>query len=275
MDVGDSRARRTVSIRVPAFGTLARSPPAHQYSKLSRACTVAHMVVSLHMGWRHVLFANWPVDPELVGSHLPEPLTVDTYDGNAWLSVVPFTNVDIRPRIAPAGTGLPLPELNLRTYVTHDGTPGVYFFSLDAQGLLAVLGARVFHHLPYYYAGVDIAETDGRVTFESRRRHPGARPVHVTATYEPTGSGERAEAGSLRHFLTARYRYYTESPDGTLRYAAIDHDPWPLFDVDVELDADALFRANGFAPPDTDPVHCYSPGVETIASPSKRVSDGG
>ena len=106
------------------------------------------MVTALHMGWRHVLFANWPIDPEILDAHLPSALSVDTYDGDAWLSVVPFTNVDVRPTWVPEGWGFPLPELNLRTYVTHDGHNGVYFFSLDSQGIFGVVGARLFHHLP-------------------------------------------------------------------------------------------------------------------------------
>ncbi len=230
------------------------------------------MVVSLHMGWRHVLFANWPVEPAIVESHLPDALELDTFDGEAWLSVVPFTNVDVRPRVFPAGTGLRLPELNLRTYVVHDDVPGVYFFSLDAEGILAVLGARLFHHLPYYYAAIDLVEDDGEIQFTSRRRHPGARPVHLRARYEPTGERFHAEPGTRAHFLTERYRYYTEDLDGRVRFATIDHEPWPLSDVDVEIDTDELFRANGFASPDTEPHHLYSPGVETVASESRLAS---
>lgn len=229
------------------------------------------MVVSLHMGWRHVLFANWPVDPALVDAHLPEALSVDTHAGDAWLSVVPFTNVDVRPRALPAGLGVALPELNLRTYVTHDGKRGVYFFSLDAEGIVGVLGARLFHYLPYYYARIDLVEEDDRVRFTSRRRHPGARPVRFAATYGPSGRRDDAEREPLDRFLTERYRYYTEATDGSLRYAAIRHEPWPLYDAEVEITENALFEANGFATPETDPIHLYSPGVETIASENRLV----
>jgi len=245
------------------------------------------MPVPLHMGWRHVLFANWPVSPALVAAHLPDRLDVDTFDGDAWLSVVPFTNVDVRPTWWPAGWGLPLPELNLRTYVTHDGIDGVYFFSLDAQGVLGVVGARLFHHLPYYYARIDLevvgsgvvsgvgsgaeegAGTGPTIRFESRRLHPGARPVHYRATYGPTGERFYAEPGSLDAFLTERYRYYTESQDGVRRYASIDHEPWPLYEATVEEAENTLFVANGFARPDGEPVLRYSPGVDTTASPSR------
>ena len=229
------------------------------------------MVVSLHMGWRHVLFANWPVEPHLIEPHLPTQLTLDTYDGRGWLSVVPFTNVDVRPRFLPVGTGIPLPELNLRTYVTYEGTPGVYFFSLDADGILAVIGARLFHHLPYYYASIDLTVESDRIRFTCRRNHPGGRPVEFEATYGASGDKKYAETGTVSHFLTERYRYYAEAPDGSIRYADIDHEPWPLYDALLTIETNTLFRANGFATPTTDPIHLYSPGVETIASASKRV----
>ncbi|APW96787.1 hypothetical protein CHINAEXTREME_02935 [Halobiforma lacisalsi AJ5] len=227
------------------------------------------MVVSLSMGWRRLLFANWPLEPNRVRPHLPQRLSVDTHDGKAWLSVVPFTNVDVRPRALPSGTGVALPELNLRTYVSYEGHPGVYFFSLDADGLAAVLGARLFHHLPYYYADIDLAADDGAVRFTSRRRHRGARSVRFDATYGPTGSRYYADHGSLEGFLTERYRYYTEAPDGSIRYADVSHEPWPLYDAEVSFRENTLFAANGFDRPETEPVHLYSPGVDTIASGSK------
>lgn len=144
------------------------------------------MVAPLEMGWRHLLFENWPVDPELMDAHLPESLSADRHDGSAWLSVIPFTNVAVRPKGVPRPLGVRLPEINVRTYVTHDGVPSVYFFSLDAQGLASVTGARLFHHLPYYYARIALEMADGRVQFESQRRHPGARPGRYEATYWPT-----------------------------------------------------------------------------------------
>jgi uncharacterized protein YqjF (DUF2071 family) len=88
------------------------------------------MVVPLEMGWRHLLFGNWPVERDVL-----EPrsglLTLDEFDGTAWLSVIPFINVAVRPAGLPECVGIQLPELNLRTYVTRDGTPGIYFFSLE------------------------------------------------------------------------------------------------------------------------------------------------
>ncbi|RBI64500.1 DUF2071 domain-containing protein [halophilic archaeon] len=229
------------------------------------------MLPSLHLDWRHVLFANWSVDPELVARKVPDALDVQTRDGQAWLSVVPFTNVNVRPRLTPKRLGRRLPELNLRTYVTFDGEPGIYFFSLDADGVLSVLGARLFHHLPYYFADIDLSVADGQVRFESRRRHPGSRPVRVSATYRPTGERFRSEPGSLAEFLTERHCLFTEAQDGSIRYTTVAHERWPLYDAEATVDAEDLFRANGFDRPAGDAVFYYSPGVDTLASPSRRL----
>jgi len=228
------------------------------------------MVLPLAMGWRRLLFDNWPVAPDVVAAHLPDALDVDVYDGAAWLSVVPFTNVDVRPAGLPAAAGFDLPELNLRTYVTADGEPGVYFFSLDAAGVFGVLGARVFHHLPYYYASIRLDVTDGQVSFESRRRHPGARPVAYRATYAPAGPELAVDPGSRAAFLTERYRYYTEDRAGRLRYADVRHEPWTLHPARASVAENSLFRADGFADPTGEPVRYYSPGLDVVASESRR-----
>ncbi|MFB6195301.1 MAG: YqjF family protein [Haloplanus sp.] len=228
------------------------------------------MVLPLKMGWRHLLFANWPVDAAVLDAHLPSPLTVDEHDGTGWLSVVPFTNVAVRPRGLPEPFGVRLPELNLRTYVTCDGEPGVYFFSLDAQGVASVLGARVFHHLPYYYARVSLDWDGDRVRFRSRRRHPGARPADYRATYWPTGESFSAHEDALAAFLVERYRFYTQASDGTLRYSDIDHDPWTLYPAAADVETNTLFGANGFRRPEADPTYYYSPGLDVTASRSRR-----
>ncbi|WP_227132645.1 YqjF family protein [Halorubellus salinus] len=240
------------------------------------------------MGWRNLAFLNYPVEPAVVDERLPDALAVDTYDGDAWLSVVPFTNVAVRPKGLPRQLGFALPELNLRTYVRRTeedggGAPGVYFYSLDADGDLGVAAARAFHHLPYYRANISLDEADGGgVHFASRRTHPGARPVNFDATYRPTSEpaaglgGDPEDAldarpGTLAEFLTERYRYYTETPGGELRSAGIQHPRWPLATVEVDVRENQVFEANGFPVPDREGPHYYSPGVDVTATGSRRV----
>jgi hypothetical protein len=228
------------------------------------------MSFPIEMRWRDVLFENWPVDPAEVAARLPDALDVDTFRGDAWLSVVPFVNDAVRPRGLPASLGLELPELNLRTYVTCDGHPGVYFFSLDAEGVLGVVGARVFNHLPYYYARIHAERVGDRVWFESHRRHPGARPAAYVASYGPDGDRFRAPEDDLARFLTERYRYYTVAGDGTVRYANVDHDPWTLAPAVADVDEETLFGANGFGTPAGRPVRYYSGDLAVSATASRR-----
>jgi len=230
----------------------------------------------LAMGWRHLLFENWRIDPEAVRERIPDALTVDEYDGSAWLSVIPFTNVHVRPRGLPRRLGLPLPEINLRTYVTHDGEPGIYFFSLDAEGVTSVLGARLFHHLPYYYARISMRESDdGGIRFESQRWHPGDRPVAYEATYHPTDASFQATEDPKAAFLAERYRFYTQAPDGSLRYTDVDHEPWTLRPATADVETNTVLSANGFERPDADPVYYYGAGVDVTASTSRRRASGG
>ncbi|PSQ18130.1 hypothetical protein BRD00_05775 [Halobacteriales archaeon QS_8_69_26] len=228
------------------------------------------MVVPLAMGWRHLLFENWPVDPDVVDAHLPDSLPVDTYDGQAWLSVVPFTNVAVRPEGLPRSLGVRLPEINLRTYVDRGDRPSVYFFNLDAEGVASVLGARLFHHLPYYYARISLEWTGEAVEFASRRLHPGDRPARYEATYRPAGEPFDSSEDPLARFLVERYRFYTEAQDGSVRYTDVKHQPWTLYPAEADVLTNTILSANGFEEPAADPVYYCSPGLDVVASRSKR-----
>ncbi|RQG87143.1 DUF2071 domain-containing protein [Natrarchaeobius halalkaliphilus] len=222
------------------------------------------------MGWRHLLFENWPVDPDVVSPHVPDALELEEHDGSAWLSVVPFTNVAVRPTGVPRSFGIRLPELNLRTYVTRGGVPSVYFFSLDAQGVSSVIGARLFYHLPYYYARISLSPEDDRIRFKSRRRHPGARPACYEGTYRPSGEPFSAPDDPLGEFLVERYRFYTQAQDGSIRYTDVDHEPWTLYPAEAEIETNTLLSAHGFERPAADPVYHYSPGLDVTTSRSER-----
>jgi uncharacterized protein len=228
------------------------------------------MVLPVAMGWRQLLFANWPVDPDVVDASLPDGLVADTYDGRAWLSVVPYLNVDVRPRGLPALAGFELPELNLRTYVRCDGEPGIYFYSLDAGGVLGVVAARLAHRLPYYNASIEMTVAGERITFRSERRHLGAPAAAFAATYEPVGESFVPEPGSLAAFLTERYRYYVPGHRGGLRYADIAHERWSLRPATVAVEENDLFEANGFDSPNGFPVCYYGAGVDIVSSRNRR-----
>jgi len=225
----------------------------------------------LSMRWDDLLFAHWPVDPEVVEPTLPDGLDVDTRDGDAYLGVVGFQMASIRPRGVPVG--LSFPELNLRTYVRADDGPGVYFYNLDAADRVGVPIARTLFKLPYYRAEMRMTARGDRVDFRSRRTHRGVPPARFDATYQPTGTPTTADPDSLVAFLTERYRFYTESERGHIYRGDIEHPPWRVCDATLDCRENTLFEANGFDRPDGVPLVHYSPGSDVTAGLIHRVDD--
>jgi len=225
----------------------------------------------LRMSWRDVGFFHWPVEPDLIAATLPEGLAVDSYDGEAWLGVVPFEMDDIRPRGSPIGRSFG--ELNLRTYVTDGTTPGVYFYNLDADDRLSVGLARTLFELPYYRAKMRLRRNGDGIEFRSRRTDERAPPADFDAAYGPAGTAgtHQPEPGSLEAFLVERYRFYVADEDGAIYYADIDHEPWQLQSGHVTLRENGLFEANGFDEPSGEPVVYYSPGLDVTAGRLHRL----
>ena len=155
--------------------------------------------------WSNLLFAHWPVDAGRLRALVPSPLSLDMFDGTAWISLTPFFLSHLRLRgFPPVPLVSAFPELNVRTYVTVGDKPGVYFFSLDAGSVLAVAGARTFYRLPYYRARMLVQKVGESFHYVSHRTHGGAPTADFVATYRPTGDAARSTPGSLDHFLTER-----------------------------------------------------------------------
>ena len=153
---------------------------------------------------------------------------------------------NVTPRGIPPLPGLhAFPELNLRTYVTAGGKPGVWFFSLDAGQKLAVRMARRFFHLPYYDAKFDIAVQDEKVAYKSVRTHKGAAAAQFSATYRAAGPIYEAEPGTLDAWLTDRYCLYSADRAGNVYRGEIDHPPWPLQNAEATIDTNTLGGALG------------------------------
>src|SRR5215204_5503472 len=134
----------------------------------------------MYQSWGDLLFMHWPVPAQSLRPLIPEPLAIDTHDGVAWIGITPFTMWGIRPVFAPALPRLSEShELNVRTYVHLDGVPGVWFFSLDASNTIAVLGARLAFHLPYFKAHMRLERRGRAICFTSRRTHRRAAAGRV------------------------------------------------------------------------------------------------
>jgi uncharacterized protein YqjF (DUF2071 family) len=211
--------------------------------------------------WNDLLFAHWPIAVEAMAPLLPAGLEVDSFDGYAWAGVVPFWMDRVRTRavaercVTVPGTG-EFCELNLRTYVRSKvtGLRGVYFFSLDAASVLAVLGARTLFHLPYFLASMQRKTApDGAIEYTSRRLLSG-RSVRFEASYRRLGKvAEPGVDGTLEHFLTERYCLFTPH-GGRVLVGHIHHLPWPLESAEAEIRINELPAAHGIVLPNQAPV---------------------
>jgi uncharacterized protein YqjF (DUF2071 family) len=207
--------------------------------------------------WQNLTFLHWRYQPEIVQRLLPRQLKVDTFDGSAWVGLVPFMLCGLRVPFTPATPWISrFPETNVRTYVKGpDGGRGVWFFTLEADRLLAVLGARVFYHLPYRWATMQVRQRNEQVTEYWSRRKP---PFGQAYTDLAIARGERMVSGPLEHFLTAQFRLYTRFGQ-RIAYASIEHQPWSLSSGRVlRLEQDLVERC-GLPSPTGEPIVHFSP----------------
>jgi uncharacterized protein len=226
--------------------------------------------------WRKLLFAHWPIPVEVLQPHVPRGLALDTFDGQAWVGVVPFLMDSVRFRGTP---GIPsttrFAELNVRTYVTRDAKPGVYFFSLDADSRLAVLGARLLYALPYHRARFAVSTERDTVHYRCERLEGAssvAAPAAFEARYQPAGPVHVAAAGSLEDWLTARYCLYTVRGRQVLR-GEIHHAPWPLQSAKADITHNTMAAPSGLTLADVTPLLHYSERLEVLVWPLRAVAE--
>ena len=191
--------------------------------------------------WEDLLFAHWPVALERLRPLVPRPLPIDLHEGTAWIGLTAFVVRGLRLHWAPPLPGSSsFPELNVRTYVTIGGRPGVYFFSLDAASLAAVVGARLTYWLPYFVARMSARRTSTGIAYSSDRTAPSAAPAALCVEYGPMGAGFHVEPASLDHFLTERYCLYTAPLRRRVYRADIHHPPWLLHRAWARLDRNTI-----------------------------------
>jgi len=195
----------------------------------------------MEQGWYDLLFAHWEVPLETVRSLVPPSLELDTYNGRPWVSIAAFL-LKMRPRGLPGlGRLWSFPELNFRTYVVHEGKPGIFFFSLDAASLTAVIGARMAYRLPYFHARMAIDRDDRVITYRSARIRTSAT---FSASYQATSGVFHAAPGTLSHWLAERYCLYA-ADQRRVYTGEIHHPPWPLQNAQVEITENTLPDAYG------------------------------
>jgi uncharacterized protein YqjF (DUF2071 family) len=217
--------------------------------------------------WHDLLFAHWPLPHAVMRPVVPAQLTLDTFDGQCWVGVIPFHMSGIRGRTLPLLPGLSsFPELNVRTYVTYGGKPGVYFFSLDAANLPAVWAARRFYHLPYFHAAMSSNELGGTIHYRSRRFRGAAE---FRGSYRPTSAIRMREKDSIDTWLTERYCLYTTHRSQVYR-GEIHHQPWPLQDAAAEFELNTVAAAAGIPLPGTAPLLHFAHRLEVLIWPLRR-----
>jgi len=219
--------------------------------------------------WHDLLFAHWPIKPEILRPLVPAELPLDEYDGQCWVGVVPFRMSGVRLRATPAMPGLSaFPELNVRTYVRVQDRPGVYFFSLDATNWPAVKAARAFYRLPYFHARMNCREVNGEIIYRSRRLRNEAE---LRSRYRPVSSVQFAQPGTLKHWLTERYCLYTVRNQRVYR-ADVHHQPWPLQDAEAQIETNSMAKAAGIELPTIDPLLYFARKLEVIVWPLHPVA---
>lgn len=213
--------------------------------------------------WRSLVFLHWEVPASAVAALIPPELTVDTFEGRAYVGVVPFTMRDVSPWWSPSVPGISnFHELNVRTYVHYKGRdPGVWFFSLDAAATIAVLIARAGWSLPYFRASMRLDISGSDVHYKSRRLWPGPKPAELECKYSIGESIGGAEPGTFEHFLAERYILFARSGRG-LRIGRVHHKPYPLRRASVGELKQSMVSAAGLPEPAGAPHVLYSPGVD-------------
>jgi hypothetical protein len=245
--------------------------------------------VVMKQRWAELGFLHWALPPPEVAPILPSGLTLDTFQGKAYVGLVPFTVTGARLPFTPA---LPFVsdfhEVNVRTYVHLRGRdPGVWFFSLDAASAPAVAVARLWFKLPYQYARMRLERSGDRargetsepghgrtreIRYFSERIGPGRVPATCALVYGPGGPERQARPGTLAHFLVERYVLYAEH-SGRLYRARVHHPPYPVQDGFVGHIEESLVQAAGLRRPDEAPLVHYAREVRVEVFPLRRVGD--
>ncbi len=231
----------------------------------------------MYQSWRHLLFLHWEVPVEALARLLPPGLTIDTYDGKAYVGLVPFTMRGVRPRGLPAVSWLSnFHETNVRTYVrVGNADPGVWFFSLEAANRIAVTLARTFFHLPYFHARMSLTtDSSGQITYSSTRCVSSVNPPFTRVRARPIEGVAPCIQGTLEHFLIERYILYA-GHGGRLSRGRVHHSSYPVQHAELFGLEENLLESMTIVRPDLRPLVHYASGVDVEIFPLEKLNISG
>lgn len=219
--------------------------------------------------WQSVCFMHYPIDMHKLSPHVPDGLSIDTYNGQAWISLLPMHMVNLHLHDTPAVPGTSdFPEINLRTYVKVNDRPGVYFFSIDAESYLGSWVAKFLFHLPYVDAKMKIRKDGGRVSMQSDRpKSKKFKAARFSGWFEPYGPLKKAEEGSLEFFLAERYTAFSADVEGRLYRGDLVHQPWEIRDAKFHIEENTILEAAGLDVGGAVPQVHFSPGTDSFIWP--------
>ncbi|MFD2371554.1 YqjF family protein [Brevibacillus sp. GCM10020057] len=226
--------------------------------------------------WEHLLFAHWPVPCDLLRPLIPAEIEVDTFDGQAWISIIPFLLTGVRIRFTPR---IPFthtfPEINVRTYVKAGGKSGIYFLSLDAANPLMTTIAKKWYRLPYHPATMQFRHRGEEIDVQSRRWRSPLATGRFSAVYRPDSAMFMPRPGSLEHWLTERYTLFCQCARSKKIYGAdVYHEPWKLQKAAVTFRENTMTH-NFFSLAGYPPLCLYARGVQSIIWPIREAQKRG
>ena len=176
--------------------------------------------------WHNTVFFHWKVPRILLEEYIPKGLELDTHHNIAWISLVAFEVKNMRMRNLPV---LPyishFHEINIRTYVTRDGIPGIYLFSIETDKLIEVLFSRLLIGLPYKKSMIKRTE-------RSLLAQNGVLNSYLNI--EVKNKASVLEKTDLDFWLSERHALYENCNEKMYRFD-VHHPEWNLYNLNAKI----------------------------------------
>ena len=223
----------------------------------------------MHQTWENLLFMHWPIDFDHLRSLVPPELEIDTFEGQAYVTMIPMHMNNIHLHDLPAVPGTrEFPEINLRTYVRMNDEPGIFFFTIDSGSSFASWVARHTFFLPYIYSKMSFREESDGFHLESKRPNSHhAKKAEFSGSYHPVGEEYQTREGTLEHFLVERYAMYDKGPGGDFFKGNVQHPPWRIQKAEANIEINTVPEAAGIDLGDAVPMLLFAYNTEVLCWP--------